>query len=196
MPVVKGIHYQPASQFGRYKLDDSNENRYTIPDLLNDLKTQTDGEICPCQILPRKKMSAYCSLSASYYLDFDKRLVALTKRGQDSPAEVAVTCCSDEDTKMHTFARKTNDFTEKFWTQNTCECNSNSDLGKFTNRVKRYSLAISAMPFQDAWNVDIDRVRSCCVSVINENLTAIPLCLNYLTNTKGQRLYRGGKCTI
>ena len=194
MPTVKGIHFQPASAFGRYDMPDArNEARYTFPDLLRDLKTQTGGEVCPCQILPRKKMMAHCSLSAVYYLDETGRLVATTKRGQDS---VQNQKCCDKNDKMHEFARKTNDFTEKFWKQNTCECEGDSALAAFGRRVKEYSLTISAMPFQDVWNIDLRRVQSCCVSVIDRSCKAIPLCLYYLTDAAGNRLYRGGKCTV
>lgn len=198
IPTIKGVHFQPASQFGRYEVSDAvSENRYTIPDLLADLKTQTDGEICPCQVLPRKKMSAYCSFSSAYYLDENNKLVPLTKREEGNSLPVVSSCCSTKDSKMHTFARKTNDFTERFWKQNTANPkNKETKLGKFNNRLNEYSFVVSAMPFQDVWNVDLDRIRSCCVSVIDESLKTIPLCLYYLTDINGNKLYRGGKCTI
>ncbi len=197
MPTVKGIHFQPVSTFGRYNLESNiSEDRYTFPDLLDSLKEQTHGEICPCQVLPRKKMSAYCSFSAAYYLGFDNKLVPLTKRGQASRISTN-SCCSNQESKMQPFARNTNDFTEKFWKQNTCECSSDkSELAKFNKRVKEYSLTISGMPFQDVWNIDLDRIKSCCVSVVDENLKTIPLCLYYLTNINGKKLYCDGNCTI
>jgi uncharacterized radical SAM superfamily Fe-S cluster-containing enzyme len=193
MPVVKGIHFQPGSAFGRYEMHDShNALRYTIPDLLRDLQAQTGGEICPCHILPRKKMMAHCSMSAVYYLNEQGQLIATTKRGRDGLREQQ---CCDKDVKMHEFARKTNDFTQKFWKQNICENEGESALAAFNRRVREYSLTISAMPFQDVWNIDIKRVQSCCVSVISRDCKAIPLCLYYLTDATGNRLYRGGVCT-
>ncbi|MDD4895887.1 MAG: hypothetical protein PHS21_03870, partial [Atribacterota bacterium] len=150
-------------------------------------------EVCPCQILPRKKMMAYCSMSGVYYLNESGNLVAMTKRGRYNIPKR--TYC-DRDAKMHEFARKTNDFTEKFWKQNIYEGKGDSVLAAFARRVKEYSLTISAMPFQDVWNIDLRRVQSCCVSVISRNLKTIPLCLYYLTDVEGNRLYRGGKCTV
>lgn len=195
MPTVKGIHFQPASVFGRYDMQVANEGeRYTFPDLLRDLKAQTDGEVCPCHMLPRKKMKAHCAMSAVYYLDEDGRLVATTKREENNAPEPK--CCDKDDGKMSMFARKTNDFTEKFWKQNTCESKGDNALAAFNRRVREYSLTISAMPFQDVWNIDLQRVQSCCVSVIDRSCKAIPLCLYYLTSAAGDRLYKDGVCTV
>ncbi len=218
MPTVKGIHFQPASRFGRYDMEEGQEDpdaRYTFPDLFADLKEQTDKEVCPCGMSPRKKKSAYCSFSGTYYLDFDGCLVSVSKQENPAPAESSTAggCCPSDAPKesgraglkiapaeMHLFARKTNDFTEKFWKQNesscACESEKKSELARFSERVQTYSLTISGMPFQDAGNIDINRVRNCCVSVIDESLKAIPLCLYYLTDKKGNRLYREGTCTL
>lgn len=228
MPTVKGIHFQPASQFGRYELSEGAEDadaRYTFPDLFADLKEQTNKEVCPCGLNPRKKKSAYCSFSGTYYLDFDGRLQSLSKQEENPVPAVSSSaggCCSTDSSsgrgisakivpaQMHLFARKTNDFTEKFWKQNgapskgeaysvktaSTEKQKQSALARFSRRVESHSLSISGMPFQDAGNIDINRVRNCCVSVIDESLKAIPLCLYYLTDRKGNRLYREGKCTV
>lgn len=195
MPTVKGIHFQPASLFGRYDMKAAHEVvRYTFPDLLRDLKTQTNGEVCPCQILPRKKMKAHCSMSGVYYLGEDGRLVATSRREEETvPAPV---CCCEDDGKMNVFARKTNDFTERFWKQNTYSGRADSALAAFNKRISEYSLTISAMPFQDVWSIDLKRVQSCCVSVIDKSCKTIPLCLYYLTSANGKRLYKDGVCTI
>lgn len=193
MPTVKGIHFQPVSTFGRYEMTQNVENRYTFPDLIHDLEIQTNMEIKADYIVPRKKMSPYCSFSSTYYLDFDNNLVALTRREANSSGKVLAV----SDSKMEKFARNTNDFTEKYWKQNSVTTDSkDTELAKFSKRVRNYSLSISAMPFQDVWNVDINRVKGCCVSVIHESMTTIPLCLNYLTDTKGRRLYQKGVCCL
>lgn len=198
MPTVKGIHFQPASQFGRFEMDNSEiEDRYTFPDLIKDMELQTRGEINASHIVPRKKQSAYCSFSSAYYLDKKNQLVAITRNDQDAQQKQIAFANSSNDEKMSIFARKTNDFTERYWKQNKAKkLDRDSNLTKFNNRVKEYSFAISAMPFQDVCNIDLERVKGCCVSVIDPSLKTIPLCLYYLTNLKGERLYRGGKCTV
>jgi hypothetical protein len=55
------------------------------------------------------------------------------------------------------------------------------------SRAKSHSFCISGMAFQDAWNLDLQRLQRCCIHVVHsENL--IPFCIYYLTNSKGQRL--------
>lgn len=193
MPTVKGVHFQPVSTFGRYEMTQNYENRYTIPDLIHDLEIETHGEVRAEYIKPRKKKSPYCSFSSTYYLDFDNNLVPLTRREANSTVKLSAV----SDSKMEKFARNTNDFTEKYWKQNSVQANSeDNELAKFSKRVRNYSLSISAMPFQDVWNIDINRIKGCCVSVIHESLTTIPLCLNYLTDTQGRRLYKEGVCCL
>ena len=46
------------------------------------------------------------------------------------------------------------------------------------------------MAFQDAWNVDLERVRDCCIHVMAENGNLIPFCIYNLTNAEGKSLYR------
>lgn len=204
IPTVKGIHFQPASRFGRYEADE--DGRYTIPDLLADLEAQTDGEIKPEQMMPRKKMVAHCSFSSAYYLDESHRLISLTSREPEkktpeagkAEASGSYSCSSGDKagTPMSRFARSTNDFTERYWRQNACSCKGQSPLDKFFERLSVYSFTITGMPFQDAGNIDINRVRNCCVSVIDESLKTIPLCLYYLTDRNGNRLYKEGQCTV
>ena len=42
MPVVRGVHFQPASHFGRYD-QRLPKDRYTLPDLLQAIEVQTKG---------------------------------------------------------------------------------------------------------------------------------------------------------
>jgi hypothetical protein len=51
-------------------------------------------------------------------------------------------------------------------------------------------LAVSAMAFQDVWNLDLERVRDCCIHVMAPDTRLVPFCLYNLTSSRGQRLYR------
>jgi hypothetical protein len=46
------------------------------------------------------------------------------------------------------------------------------------------------MAFQDAWNLDLERVKDCCIHVVSPKGRLIPFCLYNLTNTQGKTLYR------
>jgi uncharacterized radical SAM superfamily Fe-S cluster-containing enzyme len=46
------------------------------------------------------------------------------------------------------------------------------------------------MAFQDAWNLDLDRVRDCCIHQLAPDGRLVPFCLYNLTAADGRRLYR------
>jgi uncharacterized radical SAM superfamily Fe-S cluster-containing enzyme len=52
-------------------------------------------------------------------------------------------------------------------------------------------LTIGGMAFQDAWNLDLGRLRRCTIGIIGKDQRLIPLCAKYLTNDKGKKLYAG-----
>ena len=55
-----------------------------------------------------------------------------------------------------------------------------SDMVVFLKKVRTQSFTLSSMPFQDAMNLDIERLRSCSLHVYR-NGRIIPLCAEYLT---------------
>jgi hypothetical protein len=47
------------------------------------------------------------------------------------------------------------------------------------------------MLFQDAWNIDLARLRRCIIHIITNDKGVVPLCAKYLTARDGRRLYPG-----
>jgi 7,8-dihydro-6-hydroxymethylpterin dimethyltransferase len=45
------------------------------------------------------------------------------------------------------------------------------------------------MAFQDAWNIDLERLQRCCVHVATAQGKLIPFCSYYLTDGNGRRLW-------
>ena len=66
-----------------------------------------------------------------------------------------------------------------------------SSLDDFLERVNTYTLSISGMAFQDAWNLDLDRLRDCHISIVSPDRRIIPFCAYNLTSRAGRALYRG-----
>jgi hypothetical protein len=56
------------------------------------------------------------------------------------------------------------------------------------DRLQSYSLCISGMAFQDAWNIDLERLHRCCVHVASLQYGLVPFCAYYLTDSRGHRL--------
>ena len=64
------------------------------------------------------------------------------------------------------------------------------DLDQFLRQVRARTLAVSAMAFQDAWTLDLDRIKDCCIHVADARGRLIPFCLYNLTTVSGKGLYR------
>lgn len=64
------------------------------------------------------------------------------------------------------------------------------DLDMFLSRLKTHMFSISCMAFQDAWNVDLERIRDCCIHVLSPDGNLIPFCMYNLTDVQGKSLYR------
>jgi 7,8-dihydro-6-hydroxymethylpterin dimethyltransferase len=60
-------------------------------------------------------------------------------------------------------------------------------MDSFLERIQSYSLCISGMAFQDAWNIDLKRLQRCCIHVIAAENKLIPFCIYYLTDSSGRR---------
>jgi len=46
------------------------------------------------------------------------------------------------------------------------------------------------MAFQDAWTLDLERLRDCCIHVLDPTLGLVPFCAFNLTAADGRALYR------
>jgi uncharacterized radical SAM superfamily Fe-S cluster-containing enzyme len=48
------------------------------------------------------------------------------------------------------------------------------------------------MAFQDAWNIDLERLQRCCIHVVTAQQKLIPFCAYYLTDAGGRRFADAG----
>lgn len=199
MPDVRGVHFQPISYFGRYP-ESPPSYRITIPEIINALESQTNGRLKVGNFLPPGAENAYCSFHGNFILTEDGELKPWATK------ESSKSCCQPVPSKE--VVKKAQSFVARQWVapqsnsqSNSCCCNSqntnsNSDwvnvssLDQFLNRVKDYTLAISGMAFQDAWNLDLDRLRECYIHVLSPDKKIIPFCAYNLTAKDGTSLYR------
>jgi len=68
-----------------------------------------------------------------------------------------------------------------------CDCRALESINLF-DRILSHTLCISGMAFQDAWNIDLERLQRCCVHVATPDHKLIPFCAYYLTDSTGRRL--------
>ena len=57
------------------------------------------------------------------------------------------------------------------------------DFDVFLYRLRQRSLTLSAMAFQDAMNLNVERLRQCTLHVYRDG-AIVPFCANYLTPMK------------
>ena len=181
-PTVRGIHFQPASYFGRIPQEPQNSQRYTLGELLDDIETQTKGFVKKQNIAPACCDHPLCGFHGSFVVMPDNQLMPLTVR---KTGEGSACCCgaTAEDNREYVGSRWERDNTLNE------DCNFDiSTLDGFANRVKAYSFTITSMAFQDAWNIDLARLQQCSLHVF-KNDKFIPLCANYLTSAEGRSIH-------
>lgn len=194
-PAVRGVHFQPVGYFGRCPVAPENSQRLTLPDLLRAIEEQTAGLMRAEDFSPPGWENSLCSFHGTFLPKPGGGLQALTGHGAGS-------CCSSDDTGAHAVT-----FTARQWSAPSLEqgaassaptepvplcCDAGAEtIDGFLERVRTRLLSVSAMAFQDAWNIDLERARDCCIHVVAPDGRMIPFCLYNLTSSSGERLYRG-----
>ena len=204
-PTVRGIHFQPVSYFGRFPGQSNDEGRFTLPELMRSLEEQTGGLVKMRDFSPPGCEHAHCSTHATYVRLADGGLRLIGAAAGDS-------CCwADAGTGG---VRRTVETVSRRWrlpsagpdsnrlplAKETSCCGGNNpdatrveaplDLDVFLQEVATRSFTISAMAFQDADNLDLERLIGCCISVISTDGMLVPFCAYNLTNREGKGLYR------
>lgn len=191
-PTVRSIHLQPVSYFGRYPKPPQNTDRITIPELLRGMEEQSGGLVNQNDFQPKGSENSYCSFHATYIIQPDGRLLAVKPRQGQS------TCCAKPESAREGLARSKK-FVANHWTYkemadpiaNGCS----PSLGGWDavlDRARTHLFSISGMAFQDAWTLDLELLRDCCINVAAPDGKLVPFCAYNLTNIHGRALYRSG----
>jgi uncharacterized radical SAM superfamily Fe-S cluster-containing enzyme len=205
IPAVRGVHFQPVSYFGRYPSVPSDASRITLPEVLRAVEEQSGGMIRASHFGPPGCENSLCSFHGQFMLLSDGNVMSL--KSPDTGA-----CCAAP-VKADIGAARAITSVARQWAgresaltvvkpEQGCCCreaggqaadaasNAHMSLDAFIQRARSHTFSISAMAFQDAWNVALDRVRDCCIHVMAPDGRLIPFCLYNLTAADGRRLYR------
>lgn len=192
MPVVRGVHFQPISYFGRYPQEPQAADWMTLSQVMREIEKQTNGQMKTVYFRPPGGEHAHCSFHGNFVLMPDGQLKPLI---QEAPS-----CCCQ--TKPITEgAKRARQFVARQWsapkraaTQRkepvTPGVGNVDSLDEFLERVNTYTLAVSGMAFQDAWTLDLERLKQCFIHVVGPEKRLIPFCAYNLTNRQGRALYR------
>jgi len=189
--VVRGVHFQPVSYFGRHPRPPSDSDRFTLPEVIRHVETQTSGLLRADNFGPPGCENALCSFHGNFVLMPNGNVTALT-RYHHSDA-----CCRPA--RAEDGAYNARDFVSEHWSSvpksQSTKGNTGLSLGEWDillDRASTHMLCVSGMVFQDAWNVDLERLRDCCIHVVARDGKVVPFCAYNLTSSRGDSLYRRG----
>jgi uncharacterized radical SAM superfamily Fe-S cluster-containing enzyme len=185
--LVRGLHLQPVSYFGRYAGE--GRPRLTLPAVLRLLQAQTGGAVGIDDFRPSNCEHTRCSFRARYWVRDGGRLERLPS---------APSCCAPAaaDAAGRAIAATSRQWRAGQSATRSCGCTSEpavsaapaDSLDRFLEDADRI-LCISGMLFQDAWSIDLERIRRCCVHSVVPGRGLVPFCLWNLTGEDGTRLY-------
>lgn len=169
VPNVRGIHFQPVSYFGRIPNQPSQDDRYTLDQLMADIHTQAG---IPLEsFLPSRCDHPLCGFHGNYLVNADGTLRPLTDISQASAERSSPSQNREYVARRWHRAPKENP---------PANLSDEMSFDTFLYRIRHCSLSLSAMAFQDAMNFNIERLHRCSLHVYR-NGQIIPFCANYLT---------------
>ncbi len=171
-PDVRGIHFQPVSYFGRYPGKPGDQDRYTLDELMADISEQAGIPIT--SFMPSRCDHPLCGFHANYLIEPD----GLRPLSSISHSSASRGC-----------ERDNREYVARHWMRSPEEPKPASvfdgemDFDSFLYRLRHESLTLSAMAFQDAMNLNIERLHRCSLHVYDDGPVK-PFCAKYLTPIK------------
>ena len=178
--VIRGVHFQPVSYFGRIPHPPEDKDRITLPEVMEEIEKQTDGRIKASSLKPPQCENSLCSFHGRFLYQGNGKLLGLSGNS-----------CGCEQ-KAEEGAVKAKVYVSNNWSSRDPESKKaeTDDWDLILDSIKNFSFHISAMAFQDVWNVDLNRLMDCCIHVVNPEGRLIPFCIYNLTDIEGKSLYR------
>ena len=180
--AVRGVHFQPVSYFGRVPKQPETKDRLTLANLMDKIEKQTDGNIKANDLKPNQCENSLCSFHGNFLSLGDGKLTAVSKNSA---------CCKSEEGAMKAKAYVSRNWAGRLTVTGKSSASAKkSDWDTILDRVHSTSFSVSAMAFQDIWNIDLNRVKDCCIHVVSPDGRLIPFCLYNITDSEGKALYR------
>ncbi len=202
-PVVRGVHFQPVSYFGRIPALPEDQDRFTLDELLDAVVRQSGGLVQENNLIPSCCDHPMCGFHGDFVTLPDRTLMALTAKRQTCG------CCGPEEPGFDP-AEKNREFIGRRWNsgkeallagaasrsapteqdggftasdeggKDASVKEDYTDMDVFLKRVREYGFTLTSMDFQDAGNLDFERLRQCSLHVYRRGRW-IPFCAAYMT---------------
>jgi uncharacterized radical SAM superfamily Fe-S cluster-containing enzyme len=185
-PGVRGVHFQPVSYFGRYPEAPTDADRITLPEIMQALEAQTEGQVRVEHFQPGGAEHALCSFSGNFVSMPDGSLHALAR------SQNASGCCGPA--ACEPGVARARDFVARSWAAPPAGGRAGGpafgEWDTFLERARTHTLCLSGMAFQDAWTLDLERLRQCHIHFTEPGGACIPFCAYNLSDRHGRALYR------
>lgn len=196
-PTVRGVHFQPVSYFGRHPGPPSDKDRITLPGVMRAIEDQTRGDFKAEHFRPPGCEHSLCSFHAQYLLPTEGRPRPLHPVTPDWTAQPPIRAEEGAARAIGSVARQWAGASSPAASA-TCGCCAPGcgqgapplSLDDFLAAARQRTFSVSAMAFQDVWNLDLERVRQCCIHIMAADGRLVPFCLYNLTAADGRTLYR------
>ncbi len=192
-PTVKGVHFQPMTLSGRNLV--SNQVHITLPQVLKSLEEQSLGKVRIKDALASDCEHHLCSFHARYFINKDKSLKPISKNQNQSKASINIPELIENAPRrsINSIARSWQGANSISKAENNNAKNPLAAFDNFIQRAKEEVFSVSCMAFQDAYNLDLDRLKQCCIHIYSDKSgqqKLIPFCAYNLTAQDEQSLYR------
>ena len=180
---TKGVNFQPFTAVGRFpsKLKDSME-KVTIPDVVKGIEMQSGGQLKTEDFVPIPCPDNRCAMLT----------YTIIKKGKITPINRIV-----DIEKIVDYYAEPADFDEVLKAAGEILCGINKDnvscCPASMSLLGGQYFSIGCHGLQDIWNIDLNRVKKCCVHELTIEGKLVPFCLFNVTGQRGETLYRGRK---
>lgn len=198
LPAVRAVHFQPISYFGRYPVAPADDQRITLPEVMREIERQTAGRVCVADFAPGSAENVFCSFVGKFELDGGGRVrstrQATDRCGETAPGGCGCGCGKPAEDENGPRSRRV---VAGQWAARTrqppaAEMPPGIGVASFDAflAARGHPLSISGMAFQDAWTLDLERLRECFIHVVSPDRRIVPFCAYNLTSLSGESLYR------
>ncbi|NLH82842.1 MAG: radical SAM protein [Phyllobacteriaceae bacterium] len=204
MPTVRAVHFQPVSWFGRHPgaAGDVHDGptHVTLPEVVEALIAHADGTIGLSDFRPGSAENPYCSFSGRFRVDDAGRLhphggaASCCGAPPEATGTAASDCCGS--TRPSADVARARRYVAGQWRM-AADPTATGELDAFDRFLAEQDrvLGLSGMAFQDAWTLDLDRLRQCHVHVVSPDRRVVPFCAWNLTDAAGLPLHRPAPIT-
>ncbi len=190
-PVVRGLHVQPASFFGRSPCGLMSSRRFTLAHVMQAFCDQAPEWVQGTDFHPPHCEHSLCSFNAVYARAGNG--LKSEREGMDKAMGGRMAVVAAEGSRI------AKAYTARLWArpgrdgaEGGCACGSGDAFSQFLaakSADRRFTL--SGMAFQDALSVDVERLRGCCIHIVRPDGRLVPFCCQNMTSIAGHALYPG-----